>query len=567
VTRYQPRPRYPILTGKLERGFEPLAREITEQRPAVVAADGPATIDWAAFSEGLTAALAASGVGLRLEDMRRFLRPRDEIEELTLAGPLRDDPVFAPLFGGELGQLLGAPPEAGTRDGEVTVLVGPGAALADHDLLWVVDHPKRAALAAVRRGDPGTLSTDAGDPDGERRLMFIDWPVLDRHRRGLVDRLDRFIDLSDPADPRSLRGGALRASLGELAAGPFRTLPTFAPGPWGGQWLRRELGIEADGPNLAWSYELIAPEASVLLGDEPALEVGLELVLGVAGRQLLGAEVDDRFAGGFPIRFDYLDTMEGGHLSVHCHPRPQYMREVFGWDYTQHESYYVMAATPGSHILLGLREGVDAEEFEQLAASSLNDAELLDIERFVQSHPADLHQLYLIPAGTPHASSTGNVVLEISATPYLYSLRFYDWLREDLAGELRPVQLNHAFANLGLERQGSRVHEELIRQPRTVRHGDGFTELEIGRHPELFFMVHRLDIEAGAFADDDTAGRFHVLNLVEGQAVEVETAAGRSHQLGYAETLVVPASVGRYRVRSQSARACRVVKAFVEASG
>ena len=65
----------------------------------------------------------------------------------------------------------------------------------------------------------------------------------------------------------------------------------------------------------------------------------------------------------------------------------------------------------------------------------------LDADRFLLTHPAEQHRLYLIPAGTPHASGAGNVVLEISATPYLYTLRFYDWLRRDLDGELRPVHV------------------------------------------------------------------------------------------------------------------------------
>jgi len=564
VTRYQARPRYPAIGGELERGYAPLAREIAARRPMIVAADGPATIDWRQFSQQLRTALAGTGIELRVESTLPFVRPRGEVEQLTLAGPLRDDPVFAPIFNGELDELMTARPKVAAGDGAVTLLTGPGAALAEHDLMWVVDHPKRIALAAVRNGRAATLSTPAGDPDGERRLMFVDWPVLDRHRRGHVSSCDRYIDLSHAAAPGSLAGEALRQSLVALAGGPFRTVPTFAPGPWGGQWLRSELGIETDGPNLAWSYELIAPEASVLLGEEPALEVGFEMLLGVAGRQLLGAEVDDRFAGGFPIRFDYLDTMDGGNLSVHCHPRAEYMSEVFGWRYTQHESYYVMTATPGSHIFLGLRDQLDAEQFEAAAARSLAAAQPLDIEEFVQVHPAEQHQLYLIPAGTPHASSAGNVVLEISATPYLYSLRFYDWLRADLAGELRPVQLGHAFANLNLERRGVRVAEELIQQPREVRRGDGFRELELGRHAELFFVVRRVEIDPGATADDDTDGRFHVLNLVEGEAIEVATADGRSHALAYAETLVVPASVGRYRLRADARGSRRVAKAYVE---
>jgi hypothetical protein len=571
VTGYQPRPRYPILGGEVERGFAPLVRELVARRPAVLAVDGPATIDWAAFGDGISAALAGSSVTLDLQHSTAFLAERVVIEERALSGPLREDPVFAPLFDGQLGELFSEVPRAMTRPGadragEVTLLMGPGAALADHDLLWVVDHPKRVALAAVRSGSAAPIAADPGDPDSERRLTFLDWPVLDHHRRALVPRLDRFIDAGEPTEPRSLGGDPLRASLASLAAGPFRTLPTFAPGPWGGQWLRRELGVPGEGPNLAWSYELIAPESSVLLGDEPALEVGLEMVLGQAARQILGGEVDDRFEGGFPIRFDYLDTIDGDHLSVHCHPQAGYMDDVFGWPYAQHESYYLMATSPGSFIFLGLREEVDEIEFRAAAERSRSQGRPLDIERYVQTHPARCHQLYLVPAGTPHASSAGNVVLEISATPYLYSLRFYDWLRQDLRGKLRPVQLEHAFANLGLERRGEAVRRDLVQEPRVVRAGSSFVELELGRHPELFFVVRRIDLEPSGEADDDTAGVFHVLNLVEGDAVEIETAGGRRHQLAYAETVIVPASVGAYRIRSASEGGCRVVKALV-ASG
>ena len=62
--------------------------------------------------------------------------------------------------------------------------------------------------------------------------------------------------------------------------------------------------------------------------------------------------------------------------------------------------------------------------------------------------------------------------------------------------------------------------------------------------------------------DEDTAGRFHVLNLVAGEQVEIESETG-VHDLAYAETVVVPAAVGRYRLRRARGGACKVVKAFV----
>ena len=220
-----------------------------------------------------------------------------------------------------------------------------------------------------------------------------------------------------------------------------------------------------------------------------------------------------------------------------------------------------METSPGSVIFLGLRQDADTDAFRVDANRAVDPGIALEPERYVQTHRATQHRLYLIPAGTPHASGAGNVVLEISATPYLYTLRFYDWLRRDLEGELRPVHIAHAFANLDTGRSGDSVRSELIPEPRQVRGGAGWTELELGRLPDVFFAVHRLEFDETV--EDDTAGRFHVLNLVAGDEIEIESEAGVVHPVSYAETIVVPASVGRYRLRRLRGGACKVVKAFV----
>jgi hypothetical protein len=105
------------------------------------------------------------------------------------------------------------------------------------------------------------------------------------------------------------------------------------------------------------------------------------------------------------------------------------------------------------------------------------------------------------------------------------------------------------------------VRRELVPEPRALRGGTDWVELELGRHQDLFFGVNRLDFAESV--DDDTADRFHVLNLVEGEEAEIVTEAGATHALAYAETIVVPASVGAYSVRRVRGGACKVVKAFV----
>jgi mannose-6-phosphate isomerase class I len=550
---YDPEPRYPVSTGEVELGFEPLVAEQKRRGASVIALDGPAAAPWEDVSGTLGVAL-----GAELVDIRNHYASWDEILRRTADSELPDDPVFARLSPHTVAILFDEPPSLDEREG-VVLVYGPGSGLVPHDLLWYADLPKRVGLEAVQRGAAGNLGQPPGEAGTEQRLLFVDWPILDRHKQALAPSLDRFLDVSDPLQPRSLPGDVLRATLHELAGRPFRTRPTFLPGPWGGQWLRNRLGIATDAPNLAWSYELITPESGILLGDPVPVEVGFEVLMALEGQRILGPDVAERFGVSFPIRFDYLDTLDGGHLSLQCHPTSAYARETFGLEYTQHESYYVMETTPGARIFLGLRDDARLEEFKA-AAERAEDGVELDADRFVTAQPAEQHRLYLIPAGTAHASGAGNVVLEISATPYLYTLRFYDWQRRDLERRLRPVHVRHAFANLDDRRRGDAV-AELIPEPVVVRSDNGSTEWELGRRPDMFFVVHRLD-----FTDEidcDTGRRFDVLNLVAGEEAEIVTERGDVHPLAYGETIVVPAAVGRYTVRRVRGPDCKVVRAFV----
>ena len=552
---YDLEPRYPVIGGAIDYGYETLQSDAIGG-PRVIAIDGPAAAPWSRFVGDLMAVFEKNGRSVRTVDARDYLIAWPDIEDRTDAAVLRGDPVFARIHDAPLSSLFERLPDV--RDATVlTIVFGPGSALFPHDLLWYADLPKRLGLDAMEAERAANLGQPEGTRGEVRRLLFIDWPMEDRHRRDLAERWARYIDLSHPTEPRSLTADALSTSLGHLVSGPFRTRPRFLPEPWGGRWMTEELGASG-GPRLGLGYELIAPEAGVLLGTERPIEVALDVVVARAGVALLGTGVAS--VEGFPIRFDYLDTVGGGNLSVHCHPGDRYMREVFGHRTAQHETYYVMVEGDDRRIFLGLGEQTEIDDFRRAAELSLRERAPLDIERFVETVPARRHQLYLVPAGTPQGSGEGTVVLEISATPYLYSLRFYDWLREDLDGGLRPVQLDHAFASLVSDRRGAEVRA-LVPEPIRVREGDGYSEVAFPRHPELFFSVHRIDFEKSV--PDRTGDRFHVLNLVEGDDIEVRTAAGRRHRVSYAETIVIPAAVGAYELVPLTPGPRKVVKAFV----
>ncbi|MGW5690749.1 class I mannose-6-phosphate isomerase [Streptomyces asiaticus] len=582
--QYDPTPCYPVLADAVAVGWAAAAGTLPKGT-RILAVDGPAVLDWAAVAAGLGAAFGDGGtradgrIRVEFRDVRTAARDWETVRRLTDSDELRGDPDFARLAGGDLADLMDPVALAALADlgesgvgeggpaegGALRVLLGPGASLADADVLWWADLPKRYAEAAVKHGRGRNLAAPEGEPPTLRRLLYIDWPLLDRHRDHMVERIDRWIDVTDTVTPTSIGGQALRETCRSLATRPFRTRPTFNSTPWGGHWAQETLGHNPDAENTALGYELIAPESGVLLGDDASrcVEVPFQLVVALSPVEVLGPDVHEMFGTSFPIRFDYLDTVRGGNLSVHCHPRPDDMRDVFGWPYTQHETYYLMHAEEHSKVFLGLRGGADVEAFHHSAHAADAHGTPFDIERYVQVFPAEAGQLYLVPAGTPHGSGEGNVVLEVSATPYLYSLRFYDWLRRDAADRQRAVHVEHAFRNLDPARSGGAVARELIQRPRPLRAGDGWREEVLGALPAMFFQVHRIAVEPGRAAEQRTDGRFHVLTVVDGQGAVITTAAGHRHSVHYAETLAVPASVTAYHVHSQGPEPVRLVKAQV----
>ena len=166
----------------------------------------------------------------------RWLLPWERVQAETSSYELRDDPDFDYLASGRLADLFRAERHVEAPAGELLVVCGPGAALVPHDVLWYADLPKRYAEAATLVG-----GLNLGQPGGTgsgttKRLFFIDWPLLDRHRDEVAAGIDLWLDMQQPAGPAFLDGASLRATLADLAGRPFRTRPTFNTTTWGGHW-------------------------------------------------------------------------------------------------------------------------------------------------------------------------------------------------------------------------------------------------------------------------------------------------------------------------------------------
>jgi mannose-6-phosphate isomerase class I len=559
----------------LQAGYVALVQEIQRalsEMPSTrhILIDGFVGVEWSVVIGYLQEAFEQCGLQARWLSTEECFLPPDQIVEI-LAPTLTEDPVFGRIFHGRLEELWDVQRKERLQDvvaqsRELTVLYGYGASLISSEgLRLYLDVPKDRGQSLA--GQQQISNVGAYEPESMgamyKRFYFVDWPMLNRIKRALLPSLDLFIDMSESDEPIFVTGDAFRSTLQRLASRPFRVKPWFAPGPWGGQWMKEQFGLPADQPNYAWSFEVIAPENGLLLGNgDLTLECSLDYLLWWETEAVLGVSVAARYGSYLPIRLDYLDTMDGTNLSCQVHPSVDYIRNEFGEPFTQDETYYIVTCKPGSQVYLGLREDIDLARFRADAERARDQGIPFEITDHVNSLPSKQHDLFLIPSGTVHCSGANNLVLEISATPYIYTFKIYDYLRRDLRGQLRHVHLDHAFANINRSRTTQWVRQQLCPRPCLLRQGSNWAEYCIGDIDHLFFAIHRLEFTETI--EDSTGGKFLLLNLVEGERCEVLSEGNEAVELRFAESLVVPACVERYWLQNRGEVACKVVKTFVK---
>jgi mannose-6-phosphate isomerase class I len=573
-----------------------------EKLPAVAISETEkdCAVGWPEILDRLRAAGGARRIaiecypGVLLEPLRRELVARLGAEtvlesaqamlpaqgiEAKFAGILGNDPVFARMTPVELdayfdpGKIDEARRAAESAQGRV-IAIGTGATLLlpSWDLLIYVDVARWEVQQRQRRGQSPNLGLEnASSPPAElyKRAFFLDWRAADRKRHEVYERVDFWIDGNLPHEPAMLSGAAFRAALAQVSRQPFRVVPFFDPGPWGGQWMRRRFDLPEGPPNYAWCFDCVPEENSLLLRfgtrrfELPALTLVHE-----HPEALLGERVVRQFGAEFPIRFDFLDTVEGGNLSLQVHPLRSYIREQFGLSYTQDESYYMLDAAPDATVFLGLRKGIDPAAMAAELRAAQAGGPAFPAEKYVNVWPARKHDHFLIPAGTIHCSGRNSMVLEISATPYIFTFKLWDWGRLGLDGRPRPISIEHGLRNIQWDRTTDWVREHLIDRSAPVASGEGWHEERTGLHPLEFIETRRHWFTAPV--PHHTQGNLNVLNLVEGDAAIVESSTGAFSPMTvhYAETFIVPAAVGAYTIRpaATAAKPLATIRAFVRES-
>ncbi|WP_073357293.1 ROK family protein [Dysgonomonas macrotermitis] len=560
-------PGFPLAKGTIKSGAEALADYIAEQKTVII--DGYVGVFWNELIQQINEILIKKGVKAVWKNIDAAMKSSDEIAQMLVPYLGEEDSIFGKITDKKLidwfdkDKLTKIQPEASA---DVNIIIGCGAQLAGwNGKLIYVDLPKNELQFRMRAGAATNLGADKVE-DGRnmyKRFYFVDWIVLNEHKANILPRIDLVVDEQRPDNYLSMSGDDLRKGLSAMSKNFFRVRPWFEPGAWGGTWMKENIKqLNTDVPNLAWSFELMVLENGIMFeSDNFRLEVSFDFLMFNNYKEVLG-DCAERFKYNFPIRFDFLDTFDGGNLSVQCHPRPEYIAKEFGMPFTQDETYYILNVKNDPLVYLGFQEGVNPDEFHKALVYSQENAKEIDITKYVQVYHAKKHDLYLIPNGTIHASGKDNLVLEISSAPYIFTFKMYDWVRLDLDGRPRPINIDHGMKNVNFELQGQKVYDELISKPYVMELKDGFCLEHLPTHPEHFYDVYRYNFDKEITIE--TNGKCHVWMLVEGISVIVETADGMKQRFNYAETFVIPAAAKSYKIINEGNTQAMMVKSFVK---
>ena len=318
---------------------------------------------------------------------------------------------------------------------------------------------------------------------------------------------------------------------------PLKFKPALKDKVWGGHKLEPLVGQPATGRTIGEAW-LIWEDLTVDNG--PLQGKTIAQLVSEQPAALLGANSAGHTR--FPLLIKFLDPQEW--LSVQNHPNDEYAQTHEGVPFGKCEVWLVLEATPGTHIIHGLKQTVTVDELK----SAMHNGQFRALLDYVEAHPGDI---FMNTHGIVHALGPGVMIYELQQSSDI-TYRLYDWDRKPAPGE--PVRELHVD-------KGAEVADRTPIQQHTIQ-PVAFNEVWGTRRIFVacqYFAGESLQINRPAAFN--TAGRsFHILTNLSGSGM-VQAGETTLH-LATGESILVPASVGAYHITPQHG-AMNIVLAYV----
>ena len=382
----------------------------------------------------------------------------------------------------------------------------------------------------------------------QKRGQFLEWRVLDRHKRSLQRIMDYMIDFNIQMEPVMISGDDYRKAITMMTKKPFEPVPIFTKAIWGGQWIQKVIGANLDDENVGWGITGILEFQSFKMQcGSNTIEIPCNDLIYYKPREILGNKIFYFWGYRNPVHVNFLDTWGGGNLSLQVHPTTDYAFEVFNSSYGHHESYYIFDATDHSSVFLGLKEGAKVSEMVEDLEKAQETAQF-DASKYVNQISVKKHDHVFIPGGTVHCSGEGTVVLEIDEFCFA-TFKLWDWGRIDFDGKPRPINIDHGQYNIQENFQGQWVYDNLISKQKEVDRGKDWRKDDSSTMSYEPMAVFRYWFTGPIELETNDAIMLHV--LVEGEEAVIESVDNsfEPYVFHYAEAVFIPANVGKYVIK------------------
>lgn len=444
---------------------------------------------------------------------------------------------------------------------EVYIIYGQGCLIKKlrslYDVTCFFDVTPKEVMLRARKGSFVNLGDHSAKPIKAllRRCYYIDFEVAGHLRWELIkeNAFDFYVDSNNTENLKLIPNSSFNSIMSSLVKSPMRCKPVYLEGVWGGHYIKNLRNLPDSMLNCAWVFDLIPLEVSIVVeAGKELLDIPFFTFVQKEGVQLMGQECVDTYDGYFPIRFNYDDSYHAsGNMSIQVHSGHQYNIDNYGECGRQDESYYIVATGHGAKTYVGFNEDASPDEFIKEAKISEKEFSPIDYQKYINHIESKPGTQVMIPAGTIHSSGRNQLILEIGSLSIgSYTYKMYDYLRSDLDGSPRPIHSFHGERVLKKERTTTWVQENLVQDPHLVRSGEGWAEYIVGEHDLLYFSLRRLEFEKTI--EGDTKGKFHVLNLIDGEKIIVQSKNNPelSYTLDYLNIVIVPANMGEYVVKN-----------------
>ncbi|MGC8625142.1 MAG: class I mannose-6-phosphate isomerase [Phycisphaerae bacterium] len=567
-------------------------------RPVILAIDGYKASRFTASVESLSGMLTEAGVDVSLFNINLVFYPQEHIQRI-IQSSLTDDPHFGRVYDGHLEDFMDpVQVHAVTRQWEalrhnrgqrrVVICYGMGAAApalaGEFDRVAYMDITREQILIRADHNELCPIGSDTRGGFPWKTIYYVEYPVLNRHKKRVLRNMDWYIEASNSEDPKLLPLDLYRALMVELSGMPIGFKVFYMPGMWGGSEFGKRFKVPGL-PNTSWDYEISVGDSHLLVdpGNGIVLEIQFYNVLWEQPLRLVGAYSWNTYPDHFPIAIYLQDgyfapenqaDFTRTHMPHHLHPDTAYCRRHFNEPLGRYETYYIVRADPGACTIHGFKNDANIAGYVEQVRTSARLNRPFDWRQYLHEHPSKTGELHQIPPGTVHGTGGRQIVLEIDTNPSResteYSFFIYDYCRNgfnyeklDFTGKPVKLQIEHGLAEMRRHRKQKFTAEKLRPAPICIRQGSDWREMSFPMYYNMPYQVNRLEFTTRV--EDCTGDMFHCLSLTMGSRVRVSSQRDPTNSLTLedCDTIVLPACFGNYVCENLGTEPCHIVKTFL----